>query len=265
MRTGRYLVAAALAAVLAAPGVWAAQSAAVFGGVGIEERLGSYVPLDAPFTNDDGSTVTLGHLIQRPTVLALVYYRCPNACDYLLTGLASVLQDLPATPGKDYQVITMTIDPTETIKDALKGKRIGIESVENDFPPDAWRFLTGGQASITAVANAVGFHYVKEGDDFEHPLGLVILSPHGKIVRYMLGTDYLPVDLKMSILEASTGTVGPTIAKVLRFCFSYDPQGKTIVFNALKVTGSVTLLVAAGLATYLVIAGRRRRSIRGRA
>lgn len=265
MRIGRSAVAAALAALLAVPVVWAGQVSAVFGGIGIEQHLGSYVPLDASFTNDDGKPVTLGQLIHAPTVLALVYYRCPNACDYLLTGLASVLRDVPATPGKDYQVLTMTIDPDETVADALKAKRIGIESVEADYPRDAWRFLTGSQASISAVASAVGFQYVKQGGYFEHPLGLVILSPQGKIVRYMTGTDYLPVDLKMSILEASTGTVGPTIAKVLRFCFSYDPQGRTIVFNALKVTGSVTLLVAAGLATYLVIAGRRRRSIRGRA
>ena len=110
------------------------------------------------------------------------------------------------------------------------------------------------------MANAVGFRYTRDGDDFDHPLGLVILSPQGKIVRYMTGTDFLPVDLKMSLLEASTGTVGPTIAKVLRLCFSYDPQNKKLVFNTLRVTAIVTLAVAAALVLYLLIAGRRRRA-----
>jgi protein SCO1 len=233
------------------PGVW--------NGVGIEEHLGSFVPLDARFTQEDGSPVTLSELVQKPTILAMVYFRCPNACDFLLTGMAGVIKLLPALPGKDYQVVTMTIDESETLVDARKAKRIALESIEAPFPPEAWRFLTGGAQDIRRVADAVGFHFVKNGDDFDHPLGLVILSPKGKIVRYMTGTDFLPVDLKMSLMEASTGTVGPTIAKVLRFCFSYNPQSHRFVFNTLKVTAIVTLLLASGLVLFLVLSGRRRR------
>jgi protein SCO1/2 len=228
----------------------------VWNGVGIEEHLGSFVPLDARFTLEDGSPVNLSELVKKPTILALVYFRCPNACDFLLTGMAGVIKLLPALPGTDYQVITMTIDESETLVDARKAKRIALESIEAPFPPEAWRFLTGSQHR---VADAVGFHFVKSGDDFDHPLGLVILSPKGKIVRYMTGTDFLPVDLKMSIMEASTGTVGPTIAKVLRFCFSYNPQSRRFVFNTLKVTAIVTLLLASGLVLFLVLSGRRRR------
>jgi protein SCO1/2 len=228
--------------------------------VGIEEHLGSTVPLDAAFTLEDGSPTTLGALIRSPTILALVYYKCPNACDYLLTGMASVLKLLPATPGKDYQVITMSIDEHESIADAKSAKKIGLESIEAPFPPDAWRFLTGTEKDIRSVADAVGFHYVRNGADFDHPLGLVILSPKGTIVRYITGTDFLPVDLKMSIMEASTGTIGPTIAKVLRFCFSYDPQNRNFVFNTLKVTGIVTVILASGLVLYLVLASRKRRA-----
>jgi protein SCO1/2 len=204
--------------------------------------------------------VKLGDLIRKPTILALVYYRCPNACDYLLTGMADVIRLLDAVPGRDYQVITLTIDDRETIADAQKAKHIALESIMTPFPPTAWRFLTGGEKDIEAVANAVGFRYARNGDDFDHPLGLVILSPQGKIVRYMTGTDFLPVDLKMSLMEASTGTVGPTIAKVLRFCFRYDPQNRKLVFNTLRVTASVTLAIAAALVLYLIIASRRRRA-----
>ena len=118
--------------------------------------------------------------------------------------------------------------------------------------------------SIESVADAIGFRFVKNGEDFDHPLGLVILSPQGKLVRYVNGTEFLPADLKMSLLEASTGTIGPTISKVLRFCFRYDPTSHLLVFNALKVTGIATLLVAAGLVLYLVLSGRQRR-LKGKA
>ncbi len=264
--TARKALLAALAILLAGAVSGMADAVApptgVFGGVGIEQHLGASVPLDARFTLEDGSTASLRDLVHAPTVLALVYYRCPNACDYLLTGMAGVLADVEAVPGKDFQVITISIDPRETTVDALKSKKIGLESIEAPFPAEDWRFLTGDEKNINAVADAIGFHYVKDGDEFDHPLGLVILSPKGKIVRYMTGTDFLPVDLKMSFLEASTGTVGPTIAKVLRFCLSYDPQKHGYVFNMLKVTGIVTLALAAGFLLYLVLSGRRRRAAR---
>jgi protein SCO1/2 len=256
------LVAASLLVVAGGTTLWAHEEElpGVWGGVGIEEHLGSYVPLDASFTTDDGVPITLRELVHTPTILALVYYRCPNACDYLLTSMAGVIGRLPATPVRDYQVLTMTIDEHETLADARKAKRISLESIEAPFPPEAWRFLTGNAENIRKVADAVGFHYVRNGDDFDHPLGLVILSPQGKIVRYMTGTDFLPVDLKMSLMEASTGTVGPTIAKVMRFCFSYDPQNHKFVFNILKITASFTVLVALGLVLYLLLAGRKRRT-----
>jgi protein SCO1/2 len=262
MPKARGLLLAALALVFAGALAFAEEETdrpGVWNGVGIEEHLGTFVPLDARFTLEDGSPVTLSELVQKPTILAMVYFRCPNACDFLLTGMAGVIKLLSALPGSDYQVITITIDESETLVDARKAKRIALESIEAPFPPEAWRFLTGGQQDIRRVADAIGFHFVKNGDDYDHPLGLVILSPKGKIVRYMTGTDFLPVDLKMSLMEASTGTVGPTIAKVLRFCFSYNPQSRRFVFNTLKVTAIVTLLLASGLVLFLILSGRRRR------
>ena len=232
--------------------------------VGIDEHLGAFIPLDARFTAEDGARLTLRELVHTPVILSMVYYRCPNACDFLLTGIADVLKSLPAQPGKDFTVITISIDERETPADAQAAKRIGLESIEKPFPQDSWRFLTGDMKSIESVADAIGFRFVKNGEDFDHPLGLVILSPQGKLVRYVNGTEFLPADLKMSLLEASTGTIGPTISKVLRFCFRYDPTSHLLVFNALKVTGIATLLVAAGLVLYLVLSGRQRR-LKGKA
>jgi protein SCO1/2 len=267
MRTGHAFLAYALAVLIAGTAVPVAaedQAAVkdipgVYNGVGIEEHLGSTIPLDATFTGEDGTPVTLRDLVRVPTILTLVYYRCPNACDYLLTGMASLLASVPEGAGQDYQVVTISIDERETTADAVKAKRIGIESIQEPFPPGAWRFLVGSAAEIRRVSDSIGFHFVRDGDEFDHPLGLVILSPRGKIVRYMTGTDFLPVDLKMSLLEASAGRVGPTIAKFLRVCFSYDPQSHRFVFKTLQVTATVTLALAAGFALYLFLSGRKKR------
>ena len=230
-----------------------------FSDVGIAQKLGSQVPLDTRFIAEDGKPLALRDLVTKPTILALVYYNCPNACDYLLTGLAGVLGPLSAEPGVDYNVVTISIDPDETPKEALKAKRIGLETIQKPFPPAAWRFLTGDEENIHAVAESVGFHYVQNGDGFDHPVAIIILSPAGKIVRYMYGADFLPADLKLSLMEAQKGTIGPTIAKLARICFRVDPKSHTLVFMTTKVVASVTLLFAAALAAYLVITGRRRR------
>jgi protein SCO1/2 len=170
-----------------------------------------------------------------------------------------VLGPLPAEPGVDYNVVTISIDPDETPREARKAKRISLETIQEPFPPGAWRFLTGGEASIHAVAESIGFHYMRNADGFDHPVAVVILSPGGTIVRYMYGADFLPADLKLSLMEAQKGKIGPTIAKLVRICFRVDPKSHTLVFMTTRVVASVTLLMAGALAAYLVIAGRKRR------
>jgi protein SCO1 len=229
------------------------------GDIGIDEKLGGTVALDAAFADEDGSPVTLRQLIHTPTILSLVYYNCPNVCDYLLTGVAGALKGLEAEPGRDFNVISISIDDRETPSDARRARRIGLESIEKPFPPASWRFLTGTTANIAAVADSVGFRFVRKGSYFDHPVGIMILSPSGQIVRYMNGADFLPADLKLSLLEASQGKVGPTIAKFFRVCFSYDPSSHKLVFKTLKVLATVTHSLAGALVIYLVVAGRKRR------
>ncbi len=232
-------------------------------GVGVEEKLGSFVPMDATFHDETGAVVRLGDLVTTPTILALQYYRCRNSCGLLMTGMAQVVSRLPGA-GKDYRVITVSINDRETAVDAKEAKRLALEEIGAPFPQDGWRFLTASADSIDAIADAVGYRFVRRGpDDFDHPLGLVILSPRGKIVRYISGTDFLPVDLKMSFLEASQGIVGPTIAKILRLCLSYDPQSHTFVFNTLRASAAVVILVAGGFGVYLIVSGRRKRRAQG--
>ncbi len=226
--------------------------------LGIEEKPGAQVPLEARFRDDDGREVSLGELIRRPTILSFVYFRCPNACDLLLSGTALALRPLTLQPGKDFQVLSVSIDERETPADAREARRIALASLPQDFPPQAWRFLTGSRESIERLSGAVGFHFRRQGEEFDHPMALIMLSPAGKVTRYLIGSEFLPLDLHMSILAASTGTIGPTVARVLRFCLHYDPNAGRYVFNTLKVTAVVTLTLAAAFVLYLVLGGRKR-------
>ncbi len=226
-------------------------------GIGIDERLGQFVPLDLTFNEETGDQVTLRQLIHRPTILALVYLHCPNVCSLLLQNLAEALNKLPAEPGREYTVLSISFDETEKPALALQKKKTYLTMIEKPFPGDAWRFLTGEKENIRKLTDGIGFHFKRVGEDFEHPVSLVILAPDGKIVRYMYGADPLPFDLKLALVEASQGRIGPTIAKVVRFCFSYDPKANKLVFNTLKVTGTVTLLFALSFVVFLLFKGKK--------
>jgi protein SCO1 len=226
-------------------------------GIGIDEKLGQVISLDLTFRDENGNPVLLKQLIQRPTVIAPVYYSCPNVCSFLLQNLAGVLDKLPSEPGEEYMVLAVSFDDMEQPNLAFEKKKLYLKMIEKPFPEDAWRFLTGDKENIRKLTDAIGFHFRREGKDFLHPVSLIILSQDGKIIRYLYGTDILPFDLKMALLEASQGRVGPTISKVLYFCFSYDPKGRKYVFNTLKVTGTVTLLFAISFIVFLVFKGKR--------
>lgn len=225
--------------------------------IGLREHQGQIIPLDLNFHDENGKLVRLGQLIRTPTILALVYYHCPNVCSLLLQNLAEVLSKLPAAPGKEYTVLALSFDETEKPNLALEKKKVYLKMVGTSFPSEAWSFLTGDKKNIQELTEAVGFHFKRVGEDFEHPVALIILASDGKIVRYMNGADPLPFDLKLALVEASQGRIGPTITKVVRFCFSYDPKGKKLVFNTLKVTGTVTLLFAFSFVVFLIFRGRK--------
>ena len=226
-------------------------------GIGIDEKLGQIIPLDLAFHDENGNPVTLRQLIHTPTVLALVYFHCPNVCSLLLQNLADVLNRVPAEPGKEYQVLSISFDEREKPILALQRKKIYLKMIQKPFPEDTWRFLTGDKDNIQKLTDAIGFHFKRVGEDFEHPVALIILAPDGKIIRYMYGTDFLPFDLRLAFFEASQGRIGPTIAKVVRFCFSYDPKANKFVFNILKVTGTVTLVFALSFVVFLLLKGRK--------
>jgi len=254
---------AVLGAFIALCPLASAHEASLDAPIGFDEKLGKYAPLDASFSDEDGTEVALADLVmRRPAILVLGYYRCKNECGALYTGLAKALRGVSAIPGRDFEVVCVSINDAETPADARGEKAIALAAVEGPFPASAWRFLVGDDANIDRLCDAVGFSYRKEGEDFDHPLGLIILAADGKIVRYVYGTEFLPVDVSMSVLEASSGIVRPTVAKLLRLCFRYDPARKQIGFDILRVSGIAVSTLVFAFVLYLVLS-RKRRSGKG--
>ncbi len=227
--------------------------------VGLEEQLGQKIPLDLSFVDEQGKSVTLQELVTGPTIIAPVYYQCPNVCNFLQAGLARVLPQLKLTPLEQYRVLSISFDETETPQLAESSKRNYFAAIGREYPPDAWRFLTGDLHNILRLTDSVGYHFQRQGEDFIHPVAIFVVSGDGTIVRYLHGTSFLPMDLSLALIEASKGRIGATIRKMATFCFSYDPQKKTYVFNLLRVAATVTIVTAAAFLTFLIVTGKKRR------
>lgn len=210
--------------------------------VGIDERLGERVPLDLAFRDEAGETVLLRDLVSGPTALGLVYYRCPGICSPFLHGVADVVAKTPAEPGRDYRLVVVSFNPSERPAEAREKKAEILASIRRPVPPAAWRFLTGDTDAIRVLADAIGFRYIPTGADYIHTASLVVLTGDGMITRYLYGIDFLPLDLKMALVEASEGRVGPTVVKVLRYCFAAEPGGRRFVLSVTKIAGvSITI------------------------
>ncbi len=226
--------------------------------VGLDEHLGGKIPLDLSFRDETGHEVRLKDLITVPTIILPVYYSCTNECYFLQGGLASALPEVKQTPGKDYRVISVSFDETETPALAARYKRMYLASMNTPFPEDGWRFLTGDAQSIRRLTDAAGYRFQRKGRDFIHPVASFVVARDGTIIRYLYGVTFLPKDLTLAFLEARDGTVGATIRTVVGYCFSFDPKGKTYVFNLLRVTATVILAALGVFLVVLILSGRKR-------
>jgi protein SCO1 len=225
------------------------------GFVGIDEKLGAQIALDVPLKDENGSEVNLRELIDKPTILTLNYFRCAGICTPLLNGLVNTLNEIPLEPGKIFQVITISFDPTDTPEVAHQKRINYLEQIKRPFPPAAWRFLTGVAESTRKIADSVGFGYRQEGDQYVHPGAIMVLTPAGRVSRYFYGITFLPADLQLAIQEASRGEVNPTITRALAYCYSYDPGSGTYVLNITRIVGASILLVA-GLFVVFILRSR---------
>jgi protein SCO1/2 len=222
--------------------------------VGIVEKLGQNIPLDAQFYDETGQLVTLKSIVDKPTILTLVYYRCPSMCPALLHELVTNVKKAGLELGKDYRILTVSFDQRETPDLAADKKQSYMTELGGSVDPKAWRFLTGDSANIHRLTNAAGFYFMPSPDkNWIHPTALIFLSPEGKITRYIDGVQYLPFDIKMAVIEASNGKVGPTVARILQLCFTYDPEGHRYTLNIVRVAGACIIgLVGVFVIVFLV-------------
>jgi protein SCO1 len=227
--------------------------------VGVEERLGAKLPLDLVFRDETGRVRRLGELITGPTIVVPVYYGCTNVCNFLQGDLARVLPTVRRRPGVDYRVLSVSIDETETPELAAKYQRMYLSAMNAPFPKDGWHFLTGDAQSIRKLTQAAGYRFQRRGHDFMHPVASFVVAGDGMIVRYLYGTSFLSKDLTLAIVEARQGRIGTTIRKVVGYCFSFDPAGKSYQFNLLRVSATVIVLCCGGFLSFLLLTGRRKR------
>jgi len=226
--------------------------------IGVIEKLDQYIPLDAMLVGEHGDTMTIGDLIDKPTILNFVYYRCPGICSPLMDGLADAMDGNDMVLGEDYQALTISFDAREGTILAIKKKNNYLNLMEKKEQAEkGWLFFTSDSTSIANLTEAAGFRYKPTGNDFIHSATLIILDPKGKITRYMNGIYFLPFELKMSLLEAVEGKSGPTINRVLQYCYSYDPEGQKYMLNITKV--SATLIIFFGVVLLLVLFFFRKR------
>jgi protein SCO1/2 len=226
--------------------------------VSITERLGDTIPLQLSFNNEQGQPVQLKDLINKPTILVLIYFDCPGICPAILSGVSDVIEKSDMTLGKEFQVITISFNENDTPEQAVEKKKTFLRKKSLPYAKD-WIYLTGDSLSIHTLTNAVGYHFQRAGNDFLHPVGIIILSPEGKITRYLYGTSYLPFDLKMAIVEAQKGQARPTINRVLEYCFSYDPEGRKYTLQVTKITATIIIFLAVVLFIYLMVRSGRKK------
>jgi protein SCO1/2 len=220
--------------------------------VGFDQNLDQHVPLDTPLVDEAGRTVLLGDYFgTRPVVLLFAYYECPMLCTQVINGLASALGVLTLEPGQDFEIITVSFDPRDTPATATAKKAAYMQRYKRPGAGAAWHFLTGEAASIKRLTEAAGFRYVwdEQTQQFAHPSGVMVLTPDGRLARYLFGIEYSPRDLRLGLVEASAGKVGSPVDALLLYCFHYDPMtGRygLVIMRAIRIAGAATILALGG-------------------
>jgi len=231
-------------------------------GVGIDQRLNNQVPLNLKFRDESGQTVTLASYFGKgPVILSLVYYTCPMLCTMAENGLLNTLRDVSFNIGEQYQVVTISIDPTETPEMAMGKKAVYVGLYGRPAAKHGWHFLVGDEPSIRTLANAVGFHYnyIPETRQYAHATGITVLTPQGKVSRYFYGIVYPARDVRLALVEASDEKIGSPVDAVLLYCCQYDPgSGKysVVIARVLRLAGLVTIL-SMGTLIFALSRGKR--------
>lgn len=238
---------------------------------GIQQHLDHPLPLKTIFTDEQGSTAPLGHWIgNAPVILILMYYKCRSLCPEVLNGLAAALKDSHLVPGKDYDVVTVSIDPSDSPSDAIPEKARFVRDVGLSGIDRATHFLTGNEASIQAISDATGFQFIRipgpdgQMDQFAHPTVIMFATPDGRLSRYIAGDEYRSTDVRLAVFDASRHKISSPADLILLYCCSYNPvSGKYTVsiLRVLSIAGLSTLIVVAGMIWLLTRKPQGRESI----
>ena len=232
--------------------------------VGVVEKLGSSLQLsEFTFRDEQGELVQLDRYFRRgvPVLLTLIYYQCPNLCNFMLNGLVQSLKDFSWSPGKEFEIVTISINPAETPELARAKKESYFKVYQRPQAAQGWHFLTGSEDQIKKLADQVGFRYRYEPTEKQYAHGAVVpvLTPEGRISRYLYGIEYSHQDLKLALLEASQGKIGTMVDRILLFCYRYDPLTRkysVYLTKLMQIGCGVTALI---MGTYLFTFWRRQR------
>jgi len=233
-----------------------------FPNVGYEQRLNEQLPLDLTFTDETGKTVQLREYFgNKPVILSLAYYDCPMLCTLVLNGLVRTLRTLAFSAGEEFNVLTVSFDAREKPPLAAEKSKTYLQAYNRPGMEKGWHFLTGDEENIQKLTNAVGFHYAydQKSNQFAHASGIMVLTPQGRISKYFYGIEYSPRDVRLGLVEASSGKIGSAVDQILLLCFHYDPAaGKygLFVMRIVQVSGLLTLLA---LVSYILVMLRRER------
>ncbi len=225
--------------------------------VNIDQLLNHDVPLDLEFKDETGQTVKLSqYFTDKPVILSLVYYDCPQLCTMTLTGLLGAFKTLPMQAGKEFVSLTVSFDPREKPELAAAKKAEYIRRLGKPDAANGWHFLTGDEAQIQALTRAVGFRYVWDPvtKQYAHSAGLIMLTPGGKISRYFFGVEYAPRDLRFGIIDASQGRIGSLADQIILYCYIYDPERGTyglVLTRLLRIFAGVTITTLVALIFFL--------------
>jgi protein SCO1/2 len=232
--------------------------------VAVTQRLNQQLPMDAQFVDDTGKTVRLGDYFgKRPAILSLVYYNCPLLCSEEMDGLAGALEMVKLTPGKDFDIVLISIDPKETPQLAAQKKAFYVKRYGRPETANGWHFLTGQKPAIDAVSAATGFGYILlpgvdgKPDQFAHASAIELATTDGRLAQYYLGVEYSPKDILLGLVEASGNKIGSPVANILTYCYHYDPQTNKhslIVARVVQVGGMMTVV---SLGSFMFVMFRR--------
>lgn len=236
-------------------------------GIDVREHLGEMVAKGATFIDESGRRVTVGDFLdgQHPVILTLNYSRCPMLCSLELNGLVGSMKDVDFTAGKDFRIVTVVLDPNEKPEEARASKTRYVRQYGRSEAESGWHFLTGTEQNIHAVADSVGFSYGynEARKEYVHPAAIILLSPTGKITRYLYGIEYKPKTLKLSLAESGEGKIGTSIDRLILFCFHYDETEGSytpVVMNIMRVGGGLTVAMLGGfLTTYFLSESRKKK------